>query len=149
LQRGSNAIHPFVSIVWTFRQNAKVIAENDSLLSQLLTTCIPLPPQERAEALEASAELEAAHAAAAYEGDSAVPASAEDPVDYHYVCLVKSHKNGRLYEMNGDLKGPVDRGPIDGDLLSKGAVDVLNTFIQREEGEFGFSLVALAKNPDS
>jgi ubiquitin carboxyl-terminal hydrolase L3 len=95
-------------------------------------------------ALESSAEIESSHSAAAREGDSAVPHSAEAEVEYHYICLVKSHKNERLYLMNGALKGPVDLGPIDGDVLSQDALKVVKEFIQREKGEnIGFSLMAL------
>jgi ubiquitin carboxyl-terminal hydrolase L3 len=73
-----------------------------STLDNLLKTCIPLDPKARALALEDSADLERAHTAAATQGDSAVPENAEDEVYFHYVCFVKSHKDGQLYEMDGD-----------------------------------------------
>jgi len=122
-------------------------AEPESALATLLATCIPLPPPARALALERSAELEAAHADAAQQGDSAVPARAEDAVDFHYVCFVRSHADGHLYEMDGGKRGPVDRGAVlgaDGDVLGRGGLDLVRAFIQREKGaNLNFSLMAL------
>lgn len=43
------------------------------------------------------------------------PANPDGGVDYHYVCFVKSHKNGHLYELDGGRKGPVDLGHFAGD----------------------------------
>ena len=44
---------------------------------------------------------------------------AEDEVDFHYVCFVKSSKTGHLYELGGDRKGPVDHGILQGRGCSK------------------------------
>lgn len=83
----------------------------------------------------------------ALQGDSEVPANPEDDVDYHYVCFVKSHIDGHLYEMDGDRKGPVDRGPLSPfeDVLAERGLNVIREFIQREEGkDTNFSLLVLA-----
>jgi ubiquitin carboxyl-terminal hydrolase L3 len=112
-----------------------------------LKTSIPLSPHERALALEGSKELEAAHASAALQGDTAVPASAEDEVDFHYVCFIKS-RSGRLYEMDGGKKGPVDKGIVlgDQDLLEEEALGLIREYIQREgSGNLNFSLMALTE----
>jgi ubiquitin carboxyl-terminal hydrolase L3 len=110
-----------------------------------LKTSVLLNPHERALALEASTELEAAHADAARQGDTAVPTSAEDEVDFHYVCFIKS-RSGRLYEMDGGKKGPVERGIVlgDEDLLGSEALGLIREYIQREgSGNLNFSLMAL------
>ena len=115
-------------------------------MSKLLETCTPLAPKERALALESSTELEAAHVVAGNEGQTEAPAP-EANVDYHYTCFVKSHKNGRLYELNGDLKGPIDLGVVEGDLLSDAVLLRVKTFVQAElEGSIGFNVMALSKN---
>lgn len=119
----------------------------DSHLSRLLETCKPLSPFDRAQVLEADEELESAYHLVALQGDSEVPESPEDEVDYHYICFVKSHKDGHLYEMDGDRKGPVDRGPLspDEDVLAEGSLAVVREFIEREEGkDTNFSLLVLA-----
>lgn len=81
------------------------------------------------------------------QGDSTVPDNAEDEVDFHYVCFVKSHKNGHLYQMDGDRKGPIDRGSLlapEEDVLAEGGLSVIREFIRREKGgNPQFSLLAL------
>lgn len=117
-----------------------------SPLDTLLTTCLPLSPSKRALALEDSRDLEIAHADAARQGSTAAPSSAEDEVDFHYVCFVPS-KSGRLYEMDGSKKGPVDKG-VDlregDDMLGENAMKLVKEFIEREkDGNLNFSLMAL------
>jgi ubiquitin carboxyl-terminal hydrolase L3 len=104
-----------------------------------------LNPYERTLKLEASKELEAAHADAARKGDTAAPDSAEVEVDYHYVCFAKS-RSGRLYELDGAKKGPIDReiAPQNEDLLGPAALKLIKDYIQREgSGNLNFSLMAL------
>ena len=69
-----------------------------------------LQPLDRAQILENNEEIESAYRFAAQQGGSKLPTNSEDEVDFRYVCLVKSHKDGRLHEMDGDQKGLVDRG---------------------------------------
>jgi ubiquitin carboxyl-terminal hydrolase L3 len=124
--------------------------EPDSLLKRLFSACAPLGPSDRAFVLEGSEELEELYAALAMEGDSAVPENAEDEVDFHYVCFVKSDKTGLVYDMDGDCKGPRNRGPAGGegeDMLSERVLDIVREFIQLESGEnLGFNLMALAQS---
>ncbi|CUS15772.1 unnamed protein product [Tuber aestivum] len=120
-----------------------------SSLQELLSKALPLPPLERAKALEDSQELASAHKSAATRGASAVP-DAEADVDLHYVCFVKA-KDNHLYELDGQRKGPLDRGDLgDDDVLSERAVNVVQIFIDREKesGRLDFSLVTLAPNMD-
>jgi len=124
---------------------------SDSHLSRLLASCSTLRPMDRALVLENDAELESAYMSVALQGDSKVPENAEDEVDFHYICFVKSHKDGHLYEMDGDLKGPVDRGPlgIDEDVLAERGLSVIREFVKREDdGSGNFSLLVLAPRPD-
>lgn len=84
----------------------------------------------------------------ALESDSAVPINAEDEVDFHFVWFVKSPKTGHVYELDGDRKGPVDRGFLlgpDEDMLAEGGLRIVKEFIQREDN-FNFSLMALVQN---
>lgn len=128
--------------------------QSGSDLDKLIKTAIPLKPAERAELLEETEALETAHQAAAATGDSAPPA-AGDNIDLHYVCFVKSEKNGHLWEMDGRRKGPLDRGALaaDEDVLSQTALDKgVRAFLKREAeaggGELRFSLITLAEALD-
>lgn len=113
----------------------------------MLERSAPLQPLDRARVLENDAELESAYKLVALQGDSEAPTNPEDEVDFHYVCLVKSHKDGHLYELDGDRKGPVDRGLLrpDDDVLTDQGLNAIRKFIQREEGrDANFGLLVLA-----
>ncbi|CAF9917998.1 MAG: hypothetical protein ALECFALPRED_000454 [Alectoria fallacina] len=122
-----------------------------SPLSALITSAIPLPPTERARLIYDSPEIEAAHASAAQRGDSA-PGELKllegEHYGYHFITFVKGD-DGHLWELNGGMKGPVDRGVLgEGeDALSERALDLgVRTFLGKDVlgDEVGFSLVALA-----
>jgi ubiquitin carboxyl-terminal hydrolase L3 len=121
-----------------------MIAPNSTLVG-LLTECLPLEPEGRALALENSTELESAYRVVALKGNTEAPANAEDEVNFHYVCFVKSDKNKHLYELDGDKTGPIDRGAIqdDEDMLSTRGLKLIQDFIDRENGNINFSLMAL------
>lgn len=128
---------------------ARELIQSNSELDKLITKAIALKPKERAELLEETDALETAHQEAAQTGDSAAPA-AGDNVDLHYVCFVKSQKNGHLWEMDGRRNGPLDRGELAAgdDVLSPTALDKgVRAFLKREEaaggGDLRFSLIAL------
>ena len=116
-------------------------------MSRLLSSCRPLKPLDRAQILENDEKLESAYRFVALQGDSKTPANPEDEVDFHYICFVKSHKDSHLYEMDGDRKGPVDRGLLgpDEDVLDEHGLGMIREFIQREdEADTSFSLLVLA-----
>ncbi|KAK4986938.1 ubiquitinyl hydrolase 1 [Elasticomyces elasticus] len=132
---------------------ATSMIEPDSGLATLLKDAVPLEPTARADLLYESQALEEAHQSAAAGGDTAAP-SADDRVDLHYVCFVKS-KNNHLWEMDGRRKGPLDRGELaaDEDVLSEKALRLgVRSFLKREEsaggGELRFSLIVLAESLD-
>ncbi|WPH04389.1 ubiquitin carboxyl-terminal hydrolase-like protein isozyme L3 [Acrodontium crateriforme] len=133
---------------------AKAYIQGGSDLDRLVKSAVELKPKERAELLETTDALETAHQAAAATGDTAAPA-AEDSVDLHYVCFVKSEKNGHLWEMDGRRKGPLDRGALgaDEDVLSPQALELgVRAFLKRESeaggGDLRFSLIVLAESLD-
>ncbi|KAK5165606.1 ubiquitinyl hydrolase 1 [Saxophila tyrrhenica] len=131
---------------------ARAMIQQDSDLDTLVKRALPLKPRERAELLEETEALETAHSAAASTGDTAAP-QAEDNVDLHFVCFVKSEKNGHLFEMDGRRKGPIDHGALGegDDVLSERALELgARAFMKREAegGDLRFSIVALAESFD-
>ncbi|KAJ7121021.1 hypothetical protein C8R44DRAFT_623086 [Mycena epipterygia] len=121
---------------------ARTCIDTESLLDNLLESCIPLDPTGRAAALEASEGIAGAYHRAATQGGTAVP-NAEDEVYFHYVCFVKSPLNGHVYEMDGDRNGPLDRdGTLEGDRdILSGGLKLAKSFIQ--SGNPHFQLMAL------
>lgn len=109
------------------------ITETGSVLDHL----VKLDPSERAAYLETSKELEDFYAKAALSGRLEAP-PAEDEVDHHYICLVKS--SGQLYELDGDMDGPISRGCLTGgdDVLTKPGLDIVRRYTEsQEDGRFG------------
>ncbi|KAJ6562498.1 hypothetical protein B0H19DRAFT_1027337 [Mycena capillaripes] len=121
---------------------SRLSIDPESIFSRFLESCITLNPEQRAQALEASPDIAAAYRQAATQGSTAVP-NAEDEVEFHYVCFVKSSLNGHLYDMDGDKNGPVDRDTIlegDRDTLSAG-LRLAKSYIK--DGDPHFQLMAL------
>ncbi|KFY89580.1 hypothetical protein V500_05604, partial [Pseudogymnoascus sp. VKM F-4518 (FW-2643)] len=110
--------------------SAKDFIDPSSTLGTLVAAAAPLPPTQRASLLYNSPALESAHQAAAQQGDSVAPAAAAD-IDLHYVAFVAA--GGRLWELDGSRKGPLDRGPIEGDALCEEALERgPGRFLERE-----------------
>jgi len=127
---------------------ARQLLGANSLIANIIKTCSSLPPDTRFSVLENSTELEDAYAKVARQGSSRVPDHAEDEVDFHYICFVKSQNDGRLYELDGDRRGPLDRGLVlepGEDVLAPGGVNVIRGYMERERGNTNFSLMALVR----
>jgi ubiquitin carboxyl-terminal hydrolase L3 len=133
--------------------DAKSYIETGSDLAQLLASAIPLKPAQRADLLYESQALESAHQSAASGGDTTAP-SADDKVDLHFVCFVKS-EDSHLWELDGRRRGPLDRGqlPTGEDVLGDKALELgVRAFLKRETaaggGDLRFSLIVLAPSLD-
>ena len=95
--------------------------------------------------MENSESIEASYAKAAENGRSEAP-SAYDEVDHHYICFVKALD--QLYELDGDLDGPVNRGRLAGDedVLATKGLDIIRKYADSEEdGTFGLLAMVAAK----
>jgi ubiquitin carboxyl-terminal hydrolase L3 len=123
----------------------------ESPLANILKQAKTLNTPQRAELLENSKELEAAHMSFSQHGQSQAP-SADEEVETHYVALVKhlNPKTGKtmIYELDGRRLGPVERDqlPAGEDLLDPTALKIVQEFMAREVegGKQEFSLSALA-----
>ncbi|KAF9074033.1 ubiquitin C-terminal hydrolase L3 [Rhodocollybia butyracea] len=121
-----------------------------SAIGKVLEACVPLDPTARALVLEASEEVEHAHAHAGKSGSTVAPLP-EDDVEHHYVAFVtSSDQSGQVYEMDGVKQGPLKTNVSlkEGeDLLSESGKQLIRAFIEREHGQkFTFSLMALVKS---
>lgn len=115
--------------------------DSNSLLARIFESCEPLLPTDRSLVIENQEELEEAYRRAAVRGSSKVPDNPEDEVDYHYVCFVRSRKNGRLYELDGDRKGPIE--------LSVNELDAIRRHMDFDPENISFSLLALCSEGGS
>ncbi|KAF2840883.1 ubiquitin carboxyl-terminal hydrolase, family 1 [Patellaria atrata CBS 101060] len=119
-----------------------------STLDQIVRTAESLDTGTTAKFLVESQELENAYTAVARQGDTQAPDDPEDEVDYHYICFDKGGTTGRLYELDGERKGPIDHGSLapDEDLPSEAALRPVKEYIEREkDSNIRFSLMALVQ----
>lgn len=118
-----------------------------SPLARIREAAIPLEMTERARVLEDSEELEIEHGKAAALGDTIAPdAEGGDRLGQHFVAFLV--KDGKLWELEGSRRGPLDRGLLgEGEgVLSPEAVKMgLGRYLELEgmEGDPRFSVVAL------
>lgn len=123
-----------------------------STLDQIKKDALPKTMWDRAKVLEESEAFEEAHASAAKLGDTKPPSLGSDEhKGQHFVAFVKGN-DGHLWELEGDRKGPLDRGLLkeDEDVLSPGALERGLGGLMRIESEKGgdlrFSAIALAES---
>ncbi|KAI0102436.1 ubiquitin C-terminal hydrolase L3, partial [Nemania sp. FL0031] len=128
--------------------DAKRFVEPGTHIARLIEKCTPMNRAQRIEALESDDELAAAHASVASRGDTAPPADATIEPDFAYMTFLKSHKSGRVFQLEGCRKAPVDLGCVlgeDEDMLSEKALNAVKKFVE-EAGkgvEVGYSAMAL------
>lgn len=123
----------------------------ESDLAVIRKQAIPLAMEERAEMLYNNEAFEIAHKSVQEAGDSHVDSTLERNGG-HFVSFVKS--GGKLWELEGSRKGPLDRGDLrdDEDVLSPRALEVgikriikLDTSGGAGGDELRFSCIALAR----
>lgn len=125
-----------------------------SALDNIRAQALPKGMWERAKVLEDSDEFEQAHREAAKLGDTAEPTPvSREHSGQHFVAFVKAG-DGHLWELEGDRKGPLDRGLLgeDEDVLSPKALELGLGKLMRVEmengGDLRFSAIALAPTLD-
>jgi ubiquitin carboxyl-terminal hydrolase L3 len=92
-------------------ENGKFITPG-SELEALVKRAVELGPRERSQLLYDSKFLEEAHMDAASQGCSIVPLPQEE-CGFHFIAFVK--KEGKIWELNGGMNGPLLRGEVEGD----------------------------------
>lgn len=130
---------------------AKDIAPG-SVLDHIRKDALPKAMWERAKVLEDCEAFEKAHQEAAGLGETETPVKGSDEhLGQHFVAFVKA-KDGHLWELEGNRKGPLDRGLLkeDEDVLSAEALGRgLGRLMQIETergGDLRFSAIALAES---
>ncbi|KAJ5359860.1 hypothetical protein N7517_009051 [Penicillium concentricum] len=101
-------------------ENGKYVTAG-SELEKIVNLAVDLGPVERARLLYDSRFLEEAHMDAASEGCSIVPLPQEE-CGFHFIAFVK--KDGKVWELNGGMNGPLLRGELEGDLLGEEGLDM-------------------------
>ncbi|KAG7394800.1 hypothetical protein PHYBOEH_004652 [Phytophthora boehmeriae] len=114
-----------------------------SYLDKFFNTTKTKTPEQIAQYLEEDDELEETHGSAADAGQSEQLESVDDPINTHFICF--SQVDGHLYELDGRKKRPINHGPSSPTTLLSDACAVIKKFMERDEGEMRFTILALAK----
>ncbi|KAL0574755.1 ubiquitinyl hydrolase 1 [Marasmius crinis-equi] len=96
-------------------------------------------PLERAKFLETTPLFANIHADAAGTGQSAVPTDLD--TDLHFTCFVTG-QDGKIWELDGRRKGPVERGVVQGDFFTEVAKTIKETYVD-QSSSIQFGMVAL------
>eukprot|EP00928_Gymnodinium_smaydae_P071533 TRINITY_DN55092_c0_g1_i1.p1 TRINITY_DN55092_c0_g1~~TRINITY_DN55092_c0_g1_i1.p1 ORF type:complete len:285 (+),score=58.46 TRINITY_DN55092_c0_g1_i1:49-855(+) len=104
-------------------------------------------PEERGNALLSEPTLRASSDAAAMAeaAQTAVPERDGPPLDHHFAALVRS-PGGRLVELDGTKRSPVDHGATSPDGFLRDAASVLRRrFVEVDPDIHGFAFMALTR----
>lgn len=105
-------------------------------------------PEVRGKALLTASELKTPSDAAAMDraAQTLCPERDGPPLDHHFVAFVHS-TGGRLVELDGTKRTPVDHGATSSDsFLADAAMAVRRNFVDVEPNVHGFALMALARS---
>ena len=89
--------------------------------------------------IETNQDLDNIYIPIALQGQTAVLEDWAWEPPFHYVCFVGAH--GRVWELNGGGKGPVDRG------IGRDLMEVVKTSV-KDQGEGSYSLLALVESAE-
>jgi ubiquitin carboxyl-terminal hydrolase L3 len=113
-----------------------------SFLARFLANTAGMDAGARATALAEDDSLDAAHAAAAEQGQTAAP-GADDEVNLHFVAFI--HADGGLYELDGRKPCAVRHGDTsEATLLADAVAVVQSEFLPHAGGDVHFNVIALA-----
>ena len=114
----------------------------ESTLQRFYSKTLALTPEERGSELENSRDISQTHETCAQEGQTAAPEVGAD-IDFHFIAFVR--KSGRLYELNGNKKGPVNHGTTGEESFVRDAAAVCRDIMSQNPECLNFTAVALAK----
>ncbi|XP_074485576.1 ubiquitin carboxyl-terminal hydrolase isozyme L1 [Sebastes fasciatus] len=120
---------------------SKLTFESDSALKKFLDETANMSADDRAKHLEKNKAIYEAHNEVAVQGQCRPEA---DKVNFHFIAFV--NENGKLYEFDGRMDGPVKHGATKDESFVMDASKVCRGFMEREQGEVRFSAVALCRS---
>ncbi|KAG0223994.1 Ubiquitin carboxyl-terminal hydrolase isozyme L3 [Mortierella sp. GBA43] len=133
------------SLANNWPNNEELKLKPDSIIQKFLERTRNLSPDDRAVVLEEDTAFAKVHENHASTGQTDTP-DLQDEVNLHFVCLV--HKGGRLYELDGNKKQPIDHGSTNGDSFLVDAAKVAREFVKRDPDNLNFSVIAATTSED-
>ncbi|XP_026759043.2 ubiquitin carboxyl-terminal hydrolase-like [Galleria mellonella] len=130
-----------IALVHSVANNLDKIQLADGYLKKFLDEARTLDPDERGILFTKSANIINAHKELAEEGQT--NSSPEDLVNHHFIAFV--HKDGMLYELDGNKAFPINHGPTTAENLLEDAAKICMEFINRDPDEVRFTVMVLSE----
>lgn len=130
-----------VALVHSVGNNTDKIQLEDGPMKKFLEEARSVDAAARGALLEKCQDIIHAHKELAQEGQTNTP-SAEDPVNHHFITFI--HKDGILYELDGNKAFPINHGVTSPDTILEDAALVCKEFMSRDPDEVRFTVMALA-----
>eukprot|EP00056_Hartaetosiga_gracilis_P014492 m.240708 g.240708 ORF g.240708 m.240708 type:complete len:242 (+) comp15837_c0_seq1:104-829(+) len=136
-----------VGIIHSIGNNLdKIVLEEGSYLDTYFKSCDGKSREDIGQELEVADGIAVVHEESANEGQTEAPAL-EDSVDLHFIAFI--HKDGHLYELDGNKEFPINHGETTQDTLLEDSVKVVKKFMARKPDDLRFTVCALAKADNS
>lgn len=138
-QKISNACGT-VALVHGVANNTEKIELSEGPLKKFLDEAKSLNPSDRGTLFVNSEGIINAHNELAQEGQTNTPRP-EDPVNHHFITFI--HKDGTLYELDGNKAFPINHGPTTEESFLEDAAKACQIFMARDPEEVRFTVMAL------
>lgn len=119
----------------------KLSFAKDSPIEKFLAETANMTPEERGNQVEQSQEIADVHEEEARRGQT-IPPDAECTTDNHFITFLE--RGGRLYELDGRKKGPIDHGASSPETFAKDVAKLCQKIVAQTD-EPVFSAAALVK----
>lgn len=129
-----------VALMHAVANNTKRITLSDGVLKTFLEKTKDMDPEARGHALETDDTMTQVHEECATEGQTSAP-DREQKLDTHFIAIV--NVDGKIYELDGRKKAPVNHGDTTEDTFLQDGAAVLKGFMDRDSSETRFAVVAL------
>ncbi|XP_015921311.2 ubiquitin carboxyl-terminal hydrolase isozyme L3 isoform X2 [Parasteatoda tepidariorum] len=113
--------------------------DSESVVKKFIEESRSLSPREKAEILESSQEISAAHEAMAQQGQTEAP-GVDDEINLHFIALV--NVNSKLYDLDGRKSVPICCGPTSKESFMKDAAAVCKEYMERDPNNLNFTALS-------
>ncbi|XVF52550.1 hypothetical protein PTKIN_Ptkin05aG0027500 [Pterospermum kingtungense] len=118
---------------------SEIKLQEGSFLDRFFKSTANMDPMQRAAFLENDKEIEDAHSITVTAGET----KASENADGHFICF--ACVDGKLYELDGMISGPISHGISSPTTLLQDAAKVMKDMIQKNPESFKFNVIALCK----
>ena len=139
-QNACGTIALFHIILNSMPNHADMVTPN-SYLTKFLSEAQTQAPEDRGKTFEKNEEIKTEHKGASQQGQTA----AQSDADSHFIAFIPH--NGRLWELDGMKKCPVNMGPCSQEEFLAKACEEVKKYMQRDPDNLNFSTIVLAKTP--